>query len=114
MARSEAPRAEQVPLRRAELERLWAWERVMARFYVIATALMLAACALGVMYSDVAWLRRALFGATLLVVAVATVLHLRERCPRCRARLKMKSGFTLPDRCPTCGIAFERPPADQD
>lgn len=110
MARRGPRMAEQAPLQRAELERLWSWERVMVRFYAVATILILSACALMVAYSDIAWLRRSLLGATLLVVAAATVLHLRERCPRCRTRLKLKSGFMLPDFCPACGVAFERPP----
>ena len=109
MATPRIPRADQPPLQRTELERLWTWERVMVRFYVAATVLILGACVLAVVYSDVAWLRRSLLGATLAIVAVATVLHMRERCPRCRARLKLRSGFMLPDFCPACGVAFERP-----
>ena len=98
------------PLQRAELERLWAWERVMVGYYIVATALILGACALGVMYGETAWVRRSLFGVTLALVAVATVLHLRERCPRCGARLKLKAGVRLTDGCRSCGVAFERPP----
>jgi len=98
------------PLQRAELERLWAWERVMVRYYAIATVLLFGACVLGVVYSDVPWLRRSLLGGTLVVVAVAAILHERERCPRCRGRLRLRAGFILRDRCTRCGIAFERPP----
>jgi predicted Zn-ribbon and HTH transcriptional regulator len=44
------------------------------------------------------------------MVAAATVLQLRERCPRCNARLRTKSLLRLPARCNICGIAFDRPP----
>ena len=41
----------------------------------------------------------------------ATMLQLREKCPRCGSRLRTKSLLRLPDRCNMCGIPFERPPA---
>jgi hypothetical protein len=102
--------ANEVPLQRSELERLWRWERLMVRFYAVAMALILISGGLVFAYNETAWVRRSLLGLVLLLVLAATLLQLRERCPRCRARIKLKSGFMLPDRCLPCGVAFERPP----
>ena len=52
-----------------------------------------------------------LLAFVLVLVAVATMLQLRERCPRCGARLRTKSLLRLPRGCRICGVAFERPPA---
>lgn len=98
------------PLTPDELQRLWRWERHMTRFHAVAmTALVLCAGA-ALLWSDIAWVRRSLLALVLLLVAAATVLQLRERCPRCHSRLRTKSLLRLPDRCNICGIAFDRPP----
>lgn len=82
----------------------------MVRFYAVSTAVIVGALALAIAYSEIAWARRTLLGITLVLVIAATMLHFRERCPRCRARLKLTSGFMLPNKCRACGVPFERPP----
>jgi hypothetical protein len=98
------------PLTRPELERLWRWERSMARYYVTAMTLVLIAAALAIAYSDVAWVRRAALILVLVLLVGATIMQFRERCPRCGWRLRTKSRLTLPERCMGCGVRFERPP----
>ncbi len=98
------------PLTRAELERLWRWERQMTRFHVVAFSL-LGLCALLVfVYGDIAWVRRSVLGLVVVLVAAATLLQLSEKCPRCGSRLRTKTLLRLPARCHFCGVAFERPP----
>jgi hypothetical protein len=100
------------PLTRTELQRLWRWERDMGRFHTAAIAALLV-CALAIyLYSDIAWARRSVLVAVIALVAAATVLQLRERCPRCNARLRTKTLLRLPARCHFCGVAFERPPPE--
>ncbi len=82
----------------------------MTRFHAVAMPLLVLSAAAIFMWSDIAWLRRSLLVLVLVLVGAATVLQLRERCPRCRARLRTKSLLRLPERCPMCGVAFERPP----
>ena len=99
------------PLAREELERLWRFERRTVRFHVVAVPVLIAAAAAVFFVGDAAWVRRLALGLVLALVAGATVLQLSERCPRCRARLRVKTLMRLPDRCGFCGVAFERPPA---
>ena len=99
------------PLSRDELQRLWRWERHMTRFHAVAMTLFVLCAAAAFVWSDIAWVRRSLLALVLLLVAAATVLQLREKCPRCGSRLRTKSLLRLPDRCNMCGIPFERPPA---
>jgi hypothetical protein len=98
------------PLRPDELQRLWRWERHMTRFHAVAMSLLVLCAAAAYFWSDVAWVRRSLLGVVLILVAAATVLQLREKCPRCGARLRTKSLLRLPAKCSMCGVAFERPP----
>ena len=99
------------PLTSQELERLWRWEHRIVRFYVVAIPLLIVAMAVALVYSDVVWLRRSLLGLAVLLIVAASFVQLSERCPRCRAKLRPKSLLRLPDHCPMCGVAFERPPA---
>jgi hypothetical protein len=98
------------PLTPDELQRLWRWERHMTRFHAVAMAALVLCAGAAYLWSDIAWVRRSLLGVVLVMVAAATVLQLRERCPRCNARLRTKSLLRLPARCSICGIAFDRPP----
>lgn len=99
------------PLNQDELQRLWRWERHMMRFHAVAlTALALGAGA-AYLYSDIAWVRRSILVLVVALVVAATLLQVRETCPRCRSRLRTKSLLRLPDKCGVCGIPFPRPPA---
>ena len=98
------------PLSRDELERLWRWERHMTRFHAVAMTLLLVCAAATFLWSDIAWVRRSLLAIVVLLVAAATMLQLREKCPRCGTRLRTKSLLRLPERCNMCGVPFERPP----
>ena len=82
----------------------------MTRFHAVAMSLLVLCAAAAYFWSDVAWVRRSLLGVVLILVAAATVLQLREKCPRCGARLRTKSLLRLPAKCSMCGVAFERPP----
>jgi hypothetical protein len=99
------------PLTREELERLWRWERHMVRFHAIAMTLLVVCAAATYLYSDIAWVRRSLLVLVVGLVVAATFLQVREKCPRCGARLRTKSLLRLPEKCGVCGAAFERPPA---
>lgn len=94
------------PLNAGETERLRAWERRMLRFHTAALPALLLFGGAALYWSDVAWARRSLLIVVLIVVAGATVLQLRERCPRCRARLRTTLLLRLPQRCHYCGVAF--------
>ena len=98
------------PLSRDELQRLWRWERHMTRFHAVAMTLFVLCAMAAFLWSDVVWVRRVLLAVVLLLVGAATMLQLRERCPRCGSRLRTKSLLRLPERCSMCGVAFERPP----
>jgi hypothetical protein len=98
------------PLTRAELERLWRWERHMLRFHAVAMTLLVVAAAAAYLYSDIAWVRRSLLVLVAALVVAATVLQVREKCPRCGARLRTKSLLRLPEKCGVCGTPFARPP----
>jgi hypothetical protein len=100
------------PLTRAEMERLWRWERGMRRFYIAAMVILAVAGMLAVTYSDEVYLRRGVLALVAALVIAASILQLRERCPRCGARLSFKSSLTLPARCGKCGAVFERAPAN--
>lgn len=99
------------PLNRDELQRLWTWERHMTRFHAVAMTLLVLCAAAAYLWSDVVWVRRSLLGLVLLLVAAAAALQIREKCPRCGARLRTTSLLRLPARCNGCGIPFARPPA---
>ncbi len=99
------------PLTGEELERLWRFERRTVRFHVVAVPVLIAAAALVFFAGDAAWVRRSALGLVLVLVVAASILQFSERCPRCRARLRVKTLMRLPDRCSFCGVAFERPPA---
>ena len=98
------------PLTRDELVRLWRWERHMLRFHTVAMTLLVLAAAAAYLYSDIAWVRRSLLVLVTALVVAATILQVREKCPRCGARLRTKSLLRLPDKCAVCGTDFERPP----
>ncbi len=98
------------PLTREELERLWRFERRTVSFHVVAVPLLVATAGAVFFVGDAAWVRRSALVLVLVRVAGATILQLSERCPRCRARLRVKTLMRLADRCGFCGVAFERPP----
>ena len=74
------------PLSRDELQRLWRWERHMTRFHAAAMTLLALCAAAAFVWSDIVWVRRLLLAIVLLLVAAATMLQLREKCPRCGSR----------------------------
>lgn len=98
------------PLKREEQERLWRFERRTVRFHAVAVPLLLVAAGAVFLYGEAAWVRRAAIALVLVLVAAASALQLSERCPRCRARLRVTTFMRLRDRCHYCGVAFERPP----
>jgi hypothetical protein len=97
------------PLTRAELERLWLWESNTVRFHSVAMTVLVLSAAAAYFYSDVPWVRRSVLALVAVLVVAATILQVREKCPRCGSRLRTKL-FRLPARCHYCGVAFERPP----
>ena len=99
------------PLTREEQERLWRWEKRSVRFHLFTVPALLVTGAVVIYFGDAVWLRRAALVMVLALVGVATVLQLSERCPRCKARLRIKTLMRLGDRCHYCGVPFERPPA---
>jgi len=100
---------QQEPLTREELERLWRRERQMTWFHAAAMGVFLLAAVAAFHYGDFAWFRHVLLGLIVILVLAATILQLRERCPRCGTRLRTKILMQLPDKCGACGVAFTRP-----
>ena len=92
------------PLTPPELQRLAVWERSIKRFHAAAIPVLLACAAAVLFWSDVAWLRRSLLVLVLVLVVIATLLQLRERCPRCNARLRTTMLLRLRQRCHYCGV----------
>ena len=92
------------PLTPHELQRLALWERSIKRFHAAAIPVLLACAAAVLFWSDVAWLRRSLLILVLILVVIATLLQLRERCPRCNARLRTTMLLRLRQRCHYCGV----------
>jgi Flp pilus assembly protein TadB len=101
------------PLTQDEQERLWRWEKRSLRFHAVAIPVLFTACLLAFFFSEIAWLRRSLLVLAVVLVGAATMLQLSEKCPRCRAKLRMKSLMRLPARCSYCGVPFERPPDER-
>lgn len=99
------------PLTPDELQRLWRWERNMLRFHAAAMPLLVLCAGAALTWGDSEWMRRALLGLVMVMLAAAAFLQMREKCPRCGARLHTKLLLRLPERCWFCGVTFERPPA---
>ena len=76
------------PLTREELKRLWRWEQHMFRFHAVALTILAVCAAAAFFYSDIAWVRRLLLVLVALLIVAATILQMREKCPRCGARLR--------------------------
>jgi hypothetical protein len=82
------------------------------RFFYFGAMLALAAGGTLVLsYAGEAYIRRGVLLLALGLIITATILQMREKCPRCGVRLKFKSGLTLPPRCRRCGVLF--PPAPE-
>jgi hypothetical protein len=99
---------EPAPLNPVEHNRLWRWQRRMLFFYGIAIALLALAGALMLLFGELAWVRRAALALLLALIAAATFVQFRERCPRCRRRLGWHGRLFLPAQCPGCGVEFVR------
>jgi len=94
------------PLTATERGRLWQWQQRMLVFYGIAIALLALAGALMLLYGELAWVRRAALALLLALIAAATLVQFRERCPRCGRRLGWYGRLYLPAQCPGCGVEF--------
>jgi hypothetical protein len=98
------------PLNPHELQRLGLWERNIKRFHAAAIPVLLASAMAVLFWSDVAWLRRSLLVVVLALLVIATLLQLRERCPRCNARLRTTMLLRLRERCHYCGVPLRDQP----
>jgi len=99
---------EPAPLTAGERNRLWRWQRQMLLFYGVAIALLTLAGALMLLFGELAWVRRAALILLLVLIAAATFVQFRERCPRCGRRLGSQGRLFLPVQCPGCGVEFAR------
>lgn len=106
---TDPPRPAPAPLSADETRRLWRWERTMVR--VAAMAIMVVAVALGAahLYGDNPSIRVVALGIGILFLGAVVAMQLRERCPRCGARLAGNLSLVLPERCSRCGVPFPRP-----
>lgn len=98
----------QEPLSREELEPLWRWERQVTWLQVGAMAFLLLAGVVATRFAGYVWLQHTLLGGFAVLVIAATALQMRQRCPRCRTRLRGKLLSVLPSKCAVCGVAFPR------
>ncbi len=98
----------QKPLTRAELARVWRWQRHMILFHAAAMLLMIGIIVLANRYNatDLAWTLTILGVPVLLVLGA--IIQFRERCPRCDARLGRQARMFLPNECKSCGVEFPR------
>jgi hypothetical protein len=94
-----------------ELEPLWRLERHASWLQIAAMVTFLLAAAGARQGDDLAWLAAVLLAVALLLLAAATILQVRLRCPRCRGWLRSGILRALPDKCPKCGVAFPREPS---
>lgn len=104
----QAPQPE--PLTPAELERLRRRERQMTLFHAGALGILLLAGLAAYRYGDLPWFRGVFLALLAALAAAAAIVQLRERCPRCGARLCGKLLLALPEKCAACGVALARPP----
>ena len=81
----------------------------MLRYYAIATAAIIAADALTITYSDIAWIRRSMLAGLVGLMLAGAFVQLRERCPRCAARIGAHRRLLLPGKCKKCGVVFDGP-----
>jgi peptidoglycan/LPS O-acetylase OafA/YrhL len=103
---------QQEPLTSEELERLERRERQLTLVHAAGLGVLLLAGLAASRYGDVAWLRGLFLAALGALAVAAAVVQLRERCPRCGARLRRKLLVALPGNCAACGVALTRPPPD--
>ena len=103
----------QEPLTHEEMEGLWRWERQITWLNVAAMGCLVLASVAAYRFGDFSWLQRPLLAAVLILVAVAAILQLNARCPRCGARLRSRILRLLPDKCSTCGVEFPRAPPER-
>lgn len=81
----------------------------MLRYYALATAALIAAGALTVTYSDSPWIRRSMLIGVVGLMLAGAFVQLRERCPRCAARIGAQTRLLLPGKCKKCGVIFDGP-----
>jgi predicted Zn-ribbon and HTH transcriptional regulator len=81
----------------------------MLRYYALATAAIIAAATLAGTYSDSPWMRRSMLAGVVGLVVAGAFVQLRERCPRCAARISAQTRLLLPAKCKKCGVIFDGP-----
>lgn len=96
------------PLDPQELARVHAWQRRMYWYYGGAMLCIITGFYLMLRFGENAWLRPALAGMIVALMAAGAVVQFRERCPRCGTLLGRQSRFILPAKCKSCGVAFPR------
>jgi Kef-type K+ transport system membrane component KefB len=100
--------SEPEPLTPVELERLRRRERQTAAFHAAAVGVLLLIGLGAYRYGDVAWFRGLFLALVAALAAAAALVQVRERCPRCGARLRSKLLLALPEKCTGCGVSFQR------
>ena len=94
------------PLSDAEMAPLWRRERQVGWLQIAAMGSLLltgfAVQRIGI------WAANPLLLGAFVLLATATVLQVRLRCPRCKGGLRGKLMRILPDKCPGCGIELPR------
>jgi len=102
----------QEPLTPKELEQLRRREGQMAWFHAAAVGTLLIGAVGTSRYGDLPWVRHALVAAVAALVLAGGVLQLRQRCPRCGARLASRVLVLPPEQCGACGVALTRAPVE--
>jgi hypothetical protein len=93
------------PLGSDDLERLAGWQRRLRLLLLVGVALVLG-WLVAMLAGDPAWQAALATAATAALVTTGVAAQVGLRCPRCRARVLLRAGLTLPDRCARCGVAL--------
>jgi hypothetical protein len=93
----------------AQVAELHAWEKYLSTFYVASILAILGAMLVVFFAGESAFARRSALVLVLVLIAAATLVQRRVRCPNCRARLGFPSKLRFPDFCPSCRAHFPRP-----
>jgi hypothetical protein len=106
--RDDFSRSEE-PLTPAELSVIKKWDRVLVwSFPIVIAGWLTWTLFLALRFGGAGWVGWLWLSSSVLVVTAAMSLKFAPRCPRCRYRLGLGSGLSVPRRCERCGAILKR------